>query len=202
MKCNYCGAEIADDSVKCPYCEKEIYRAVPGQKIEITDEDRAQFASMRLQSSMSKKSAVQVSAQKFSQVFTYLLWLSAAMNVFSAVKVFTGFLYGDVPAAEVYEYYGNALKYTDYLYAVLILVMAGLCAYAAICVKKSKPYAYKLVIAICAVMVLADVIYGCLTWKITGINTMFNVRFLIMTLIRCYVTGLYAYVIKKGSENG
>ena len=66
--------------------------------------------------------------------------------------------------------------------------------------KKEAPNAYKLVIAVYAIGIIADLVYGGLCWKIMGVNTVFNVRFFISILFRCAVGYGYVFTIKQIGE--
>lgn len=201
MKCNYCGAEIADDSVKCPYCEKEVEGDDGRKNAFVAEENRTQFNGFRSSAGFGKQS-MNYDIGNFSRIFSIVLLLNAVLSVLSALKIFGGRIYGDVPAAEVYAHFGNSLKYTQYLYGGMCIVIALLCVYAAMCVKKETPNAYKLVIAVYAIGIIADLVYGGLCWKIMGVNVIFNVRFFLSILFRCALGYGYVFTIKQiGEQN-
>ena len=201
MKCNYCGAEIADDSVKCPYCEKEAAGDDGRKNAFVAEENRTQFNGFRSSAGFGKQS-MNYDVGNFSRIFSIVLLLNAVLSVLSALKIFGGRMYTDVSAAELYAYFGNSLKYTHYLYGAMCVVIALLCVYASIRVKKEAPNAYKLVIAVYAIGIIADLVYGGLCWKIMGVNTVFNVRFFISILFRCAVGYGYVFTVKQiGEQN-
>jgi len=151
MRCNVCGAQLDDGTKTCPYCGC----ATEGDGKEITvytasDASAAEGASNNANATISPAFMADSSVGrevgpsvglKWAHFLGYFaLWISALVNIYSAVSYFTGAQYEllGTTAERVYETFGNGLKYADLFCGIGLVAIAVLAAMAATAIVRYK----------------------------------------------------------------
>ena len=96
----------------------------------------------------------------------FALWLSAVVNVVSAISAFRGGQYGDQKDL-VYAVFGGGLKAVDVIYGVLLLALAVLAVLAALKLMKLKAGAPLLLYILYGANVVVSVVYMLLASIVT-----------------------------------
>ena len=102
----------------------------------------------------------------------FALWVTALLQVVSAVNYFTGSVYETNGGSSmlVYAYFGNGLKTVDTLYACFCLAMAVYIIWTCLCLIKFKRKAPEKLYIFYFANLIVGLLYLFLVWIITGVS--------------------------------
>ncbi len=177
MFCHRCGAQLNDGAHFCFACgAQQPQQSSPEYSEGSAPQQPPQYAqppSEQVNSQIDPQPQQQQYPLGWHKFLIYFsLWAGGVINLLSAIRVLTGFMYqwdGYSMAYRVYSMYPG-LKTLDYLYGMALIVIGGFFIFVRFQLAAFRRGAPKFLIGLYAVGTAVSVIYSVAASAIVGIN--------------------------------